>query len=67
MKLPSKVIIYKNTPFIKEEIIGIKQALSSINRIELLYLQQDSPFRAIRLNDHNKMQGHNYPVTKVQL
>ncbi len=62
MKPPSKVIVYKTAPFNNEEIKGIKQAFSAIDRFELLWIQQDTPYRSIRLK--NKRDPHNYPVLR---
>ena len=62
IKPPSKVVIHKNSPFNNDEIKGIKQALSSIARLELLFIQKHSPYRAIRLR--NQTTAHLYPVLR---
>lgn len=58
MRSPSKVIIYKTTPFNKEEIKGIKQAFSAIDRFELLWIQRNSFYRGIRLVDNRRPHSH---------
>jgi len=62
MKPPSKVVIHKNSPFNDEEFKGIKQAFSSIDRLELLFVQKQTPYRAIRLCDQKT--AHLYPVLR---
>jgi len=62
MKPPSKVVIHKNSPFNDEEFKGIKQAFSSIDRLELLFIQKQTPYRAIRL--WNQTTAHLYPVLR---
>lgn len=62
MKPPSKVVIHKNTPFNDEEVRGIKQAFSSIDRLELLFIQKQTPYSAIRL--WNQTAAHYYPVLR---
>jgi len=62
MTFPSKVIVHKNTPFNKHEINGIRQATSSIDRLELLHIQKNTPYKALRL--FNSKQGHRYPVLR---
>jgi argonaute-like protein implicated in RNA metabolism and viral defense len=47
-ELPSKVVVHKSTPFKKEEIKGIIEALEGINNIELLTIQQGTLHRAIQ-------------------
>ena len=62
MKPPSKIVIHKNSPFNNNEVKGIKQALSSIDRLELLFIQKQTAYRAIRLR--NQANAHPYPVLR---
>lgn len=43
----NRIVIHKTTPFMKEEIIGITQAFEGVD-VELLQIQEYSPWRAIR-------------------
>jgi len=66
-KFPSKVIVHKTTPFKSQEINGIYRALRSLDRVELLWLQRNHPFRSVRfypLSSDNPPQPHGYPVLR---
>lgn len=43
-----RIVVHKTTPFTQEEIKGFTQALEGIDDIELLQIQEYSPWRAIR-------------------
>lgn len=45
----NRIIIHKTTPFTFEEKIGITQALEGINDIEMLQIQEITPWRALRM------------------
>ncbi|MHB8066073.1 MAG: argonaute/piwi family protein, partial [Ruminiclostridium sp.] len=43
-----RIVVHKTTPFTQDEIKGFTQALEGIDDIELLQIQEFSPWRAIR-------------------
>ena len=45
-----RIVVHKTTPFTQEEIKGFTQALEGIDDIELLQIQEYSPWRAIRFD-----------------
>ena len=45
-----RIVVHKTTPFTSEEIKGFTQALEGIDDIELLQIQEYSPWRAIRFD-----------------
>lgn len=56
---PKRVVVYKTTPFRYEEIDGCLDAWRSIT-VDLLQVQQDSPWRGIRVAGDHDIAG--YPV-----
>jgi len=48
-----RVVVHKTTPFTQDEIKGFTQALEGIENIELLQIQEYSPWRAIRFDSNN--------------
>ena len=59
----NRVVIHKTTPFMKEEIIGITQAFEGVD-VELLQIQEYSPWRAIRFGMQAQKQADNYAVKR---
>lgn len=45
-----RIVVHKNTPFTQDEIKGFTQALEGIDDIELLQIQEYSPWRAVRFD-----------------
>lgn len=61
----SRIIIHKTTPFTAEEKIGITQALTGINDIEMLQIQEITPWRAIRMIYSNgKQEAYGYSIKR---
>lgn len=61
-RLPTKVVVHKTTPFRDEETDGCFDAWSSVDQLDLLQIQDDSPWRAIDLED--KRQPAKYPCDR---
>ena len=59
----NRVVIHKTTPFMKEEIIGITQAFEGVN-VELLQIQEHSPWRAIRFGMKATRQAENFAIKR---
>ena len=62
----NKIIIHKTTHFTKEEIEGINNALSGIDNIELLQIQQFCYWRALKLKEltNGKHDFNGYPIER---
>ena len=59
-----RIVIHKTTPFTKEEIRGFTQAFEGIEDIELLQIQEMTPWRAVRFyTDFNKG-SYPYPIKR---
>lgn len=63
--LPKRVVIHKNTPFRDEEIDGCLNALSSVDAVELIQVQQDTGWRGYRVDAAQNVAG--YPVERGSL
>lgn len=59
----NRVVIHKTTPFMKEEIIGITQAFEGVD-VELLQIQEHSPWRAIRFGMQATRQAENFAIKR---
>lgn len=60
----TRIVIHKTTPFTKEEIRGFTQAFEGIEDIELLQIQEMTPWRAVRFyTDFNKG-AYPYPIKR---
>lgn len=62
-----KIIIHKTTHFTREEIEGINNALTGINDIELLQIQQFCDWRALKLKKNPQTGKHEfdgYPIER---
>ena len=65
-----RVVIHKTTFFTKEEMEGITRGLSGIDDIELLQIQEFTPWRAIRFNSSDMKDTSKFPIqrgTTIQL
>jgi hypothetical protein len=66
-----KLVVHKTTHFTGEEMEGIAQATEGIEKVELLQIQQYSPWRGIRTSKrHDQISIYNYPIlrgTSLQL
>lgn len=61
----NRIIIHKTTPFTFEEKIGITQALEGINDIEMLQIQEITPWRALRMITKNgKLEAYGYAIKR---
>jgi len=72
MKLPSRVVLHKRTPFLNDEREGLLDGLSGVNQIDMLGIQIDHALRyvASRPQRDGSFYEDNYPVrrgTTVQL
>lgn len=56
---PKRIVVYKTTPFRSEEVEGCLDAWQSID-MDLIQIQQDTPWRGIRVSAINAIAG--YPV-----
>ena len=66
MKLPERVVLHKQTPFLKQEREGLRDGLSGVGCIEMLEIQVDHALRyvaSIRRRD-GKPGEDNYPVRR---
>lgn len=60
----NRIVIQKTTHFTQEEIRGFTQALEGIDDIELLQIQEFSPWRAIRFGSRRVDDVHNFAVKR---
>jgi hypothetical protein len=60
---PRRVVVHKTTHFSSDEIDGIAKALSGIEEIELLQIQQDIRWRMIAF-DRQRQAASNFPVRR---
>jgi hypothetical protein len=72
MKLPSRVVLHKRTPFRKEEREGLLDGLGGVEELDMLEIQMDRALRyvASQSNRDGTIDEDNYPVrrgTAVQL
>lgn len=72
MKLPSRVVLHKRTPFRKEEREGLLDGLGGVDQLDMLEIQVDHALRyvASQSNRDGTIDEDNYPVrrgTAVQL
>lgn len=65
-----RIVIHKTTFFTKEEMEGITRGLAGLEDIELLQIQEFTPWRAIRYNSSDMRDISNFPIqrgTVIQL
>ncbi|MDF2588120.1 MAG: hypothetical protein K0S41_1961 [Anaerocolumna sp.] len=55
-----RVVIHKTTFFTKEEIEGITKGLNGVDDIELLQIQEFTPWRCIRFDSEDMLKGLSY-------
>ncbi len=60
----SRIVVHKTTPFMKDEIIGITQAFEGVPEIELIQIQEYSPWRGIRFGQSPKNGAEPYSVKR---
>ncbi|WP_031556059.1 argonaute/piwi family protein [Parvularcula oceani] len=63
--LPKRVLVHKNTEFRDQEIDGCLDALSSVEAVELVQVQEDTGWRGYRVDRKGKIAG--YPVARGTL
>ena len=59
----NRIVVHKTTPFMKEEIIGITQAFEGVD-VELLQIQEYSPWRGIRFGKKAQHEAHNFALSR---
>lgn len=65
-----RVVIHKTTFFTKEEMEGISRGLAGVEDIELLQIQEFTPWRAIRYDSDSMKEVSRFPIqrgTVIQL
>jgi hypothetical protein len=62
-KRPHRVVVHKTTYFTSEEMDGIATALSGIEEVELLQIQQKTSWRAIA-SEQGQKSASNFPVKR---
>lgn len=65
-KLPRRVVLHKQTPFLKDEREGLLDGLSGISAIDMLEIQQDHALRyvASMMDRDGKIDEDNFPVRR---
>ena len=70
-RLPERVVLHKNTPFLKNEQIGLLEGLSGVNEIEMIQVEIDHSLRYVSSYfGKNGIQEGLFPInrgTAVQL
>ena len=66
MKLPSRVVLHKRTPFLKDEREGLLDGLSGVDQIDMLEIQIDHALRYVssRTRRDGSIDEDNYPVRR---
>lgn len=59
-----RIVIYKTTPFIREEISGIMQAFEGVSDIEMIQIQEYSSWRGIRFGAQPSQSAEGYAVKR---
>jgi hypothetical protein len=64
LKLPRRVVVHKQTPFLKEEREGLQAGLEGVDCVELLQIHIDDTLRYIasRQNRRGELEPHGYPI-----
>jgi hypothetical protein len=60
----NRIVVHKTTPFTSEEIRGFTQALEGIDDVELLQIQEFSPWKAIRYKEKAADGAYGFPVKR---
>ncbi len=64
-KLPSRVVIHKQTPFLADERAGLLQGLGGVSEVEMLEVNIDSALRYLSSRpDKGKLVAGDYPVER---
>ncbi len=66
LRLPKRVVIHKQTPYLKEERAGLQAGLEGVECVELLQVFVDDSLRyvASKPNQHGGFDIHNYPIRR---
>ena len=66
LKLPSRVVIHKRTPFRRDERLGLREGLSGVNNVEMLEIFVDESVRyvASSVNNRGELDVDGYPVKR---
>lgn len=65
LKLPSRVVIHKQTPYLRDERTGLLQGLGGVAEIEMLEVNIDSTLRYLSSRpNNNTLEPDNYPVER---
>lgn len=65
MSLPRRVVIHKNTPFLKDEREGLIEGLGKVDAIDMLEITIDSSFRGIASRQYQgKLQPDGFPIKR---
>ncbi len=66
MKLPDRVVIHKQTPFIGQEKEGLHEGLSGVKNVDLLEIHADHALRYVSSikKPNGKFDEDNYPVAR---
>jgi hypothetical protein len=64
LRLPKRVVVHKQTPFLKEEREGLQAGLHGVGSIELLQVHVDDTLRylASKPARNGTLEPHNYPI-----
>ena len=64
-RMPRRIVVHKSTEFKQEEITGCQEAFQAVEEIELLQIQDSSPWRGLQVEQPIKAGGKgtvsNYP------
>ncbi|HVS05763.1 MAG TPA: hypothetical protein VHK65_06310 [Candidatus Dormibacteraeota bacterium] len=67
-KLPKRIVVHKTTRFTKEEAEGAMDALNKVREVELLQVQDDTRWRAVKTDNMNgKIAPTPFPVERGSL
>jgi len=66
LKLPSRVVIHKRTPFLRAERDGLRQGLAGVNAIDMLEINIDDALRYVSsvVRPDGTFDEDNYPVER---
>lgn len=64
LRLPKRVVVHKQTPFLKQERQGLQAGLEGVGCVELLQIHIDDTLRyvASRANRKGDLEIHGYPI-----
>lgn len=64
LRLPKRVVVHKQTPFLKQEREGLQAGLEGVDCVELLQIHLDDTLRyvASRVNRAGELEVHRYPI-----